>query len=170
MVRGMAKPIPLAFLVAAFLVGLALGFLLANILDVGQSGNAPTITARLAEKPRLVNVRVPVHGENRTTWSLSVDVTVDGSKLSCPLAIRDVRAYVKVAYIDVNLTQWIMAEKNVIGGVKYTYWGDSIVLPHSQAILRIGINSPVSKKPLAVIVAVEFENGETVYSNIVALP
>jgi hypothetical protein len=100
-------------------------------------------------------------------WSLTVKAVINGLKLSHPLVVKNVWAYVKIALLNTNATMWVKAERNVIGGITYNYWGDELVLPHSKAKLNIEINGPIEEKPLAVIVAIEFEDGSTVYTNIV---
>jgi hypothetical protein len=76
--------------------------------------------------------------------------------------------YVKVLTSD-NRTMWLRAEKDVIGGVEYLRYGDSIVVPGEEARLHVSVHTPEDEKPLAVIVAVHLEGYGTVYSNVAKL-
>jgi hypothetical protein len=154
-------------LLSLFLVGLTAGVLAGYVLCGSHSGHKVEVKAELLKGPKLVNVSQPPIVENMALWTLTLKVTADGSKLSHPRAVKDVKVYVEVSWPDANRTRWVRAERNVIGGLSYAYWGDALVLPHSEAELHVEIDSPVNEKPLAVIVAVVFEDGDVAYSNIV---
>ncbi|BEP17337.1 hypothetical protein PYJP_06890 [Pyrofollis japonicus] len=157
--------------VLLYTIGIAaVAIFVVTILAASSKSAASSIGIKIAvtEPPRLTTITHPIGRQNVTVWMLGFDAIIDGSRLAHPAPIEGVDVYVKVA-LGNNSTMWLRAEKGIIGGIEYMWYGDSIVVPGEEARLHVSVYTPEDEKPLAVIVTVHLEGYGTVYSNVAKL-